>query len=107
MAKLCIYNEIVDEETKVMYQDWYGTDGVCFKDIHEFIDSMKDDDTDVDIRLHCPGGDCIEGWAIYDALRTSGKNITATIDGECSSMATIVLLAAPKERRRLSRLVAW
>lgn len=99
MAKLCIYNEIVDEETKVMYQDWYGTDGVCFKDIHEFLDSMKDDDGDIDIRLHCPGGDCIEGWAIYDALRTSGKNITATIDGECSSMATIVLLAAPKERR--------
>lgn len=99
MAKLCIYNEIVDEETKVMYQDWYGTDGVCFKDIHEFLASMEDDDNDVDLHLHCPGGDCIEGWAIYDALRTSGKNITATIDGECSSMATIILLAAPKEHR--------
>ena len=99
MAKLCIYNEIVDEETKVMYQDWCGTDGVCFKDIHDFLGSMKEDDNDVDLRLHCPGGDCIEGWAIYDALRTSGKNITATIDGECASMATIILLAAPKERR--------
>lgn len=99
MAKLCIYNEIVDEETKVMYQDWYGTDGVCFKDIHEFLASMEDEDNDVDLHLHCPGGDCIEGWAIYDALRTSGKNITTTIDGECSSMATIILLAAPKERR--------
>lgn len=99
MAKLCIYNEIVDEETKVMYQDWCGTDGVCFKDIHEFLGSMEEGDNDIDLRLHCPGGDCIEGWAIYDALRTSGKNISATIDGECSSMATIVLLAAPKERR--------
>lgn len=99
MAKLCIYNEIVDEETKVMYQDWCGTDGVCFKDIHEFLDSMEEGDNEVDLRLHCPGGDCIEGWAIYDALRTSGKNITATIEGECSSMATIILLAAQKERR--------
>lgn len=99
MAKLCIYNEIVDEETKVMYRDWCGTDGVCFKDIHDFLDSMEEGDNDVDLRLHCPGGDCIEGWAIYDALRTSGKNITATIDGECSSMATIILLAAPKEKR--------
>lgn len=99
MAKLCIYNEIVDEETKVMYQDWCGTDGVCFKDIHEFLASMKDDDNEVELRLHCPGGDCIEGWAIYDALRTSGKQITAVIDGECSSMATIILLAAPKEKR--------
>ncbi|MBR6031335.1 MAG: ATP-dependent Clp protease proteolytic subunit [Bacteroidaceae bacterium] len=99
MAKLSIYNEIVDEETKVMYQDWCGTDGVCFKDIHEFLNSMAEDDDEVDMHLHCPGGDCIEGWAIYDALRTSGKNITATIDGECASMATIILLAAPKERR--------
>lgn len=99
MAKLSIYNEIVDEETKVMLQDWCGTDGVCFKDIHEFLNSMEDDDKEIDLHLHCPGGDCIEGWAIYDALRTSGKDITATIDGECASMATIILLAAPKERR--------
>lgn len=98
MAKLCIYNEIVDEETKTYYQDW-GFNTVCFKDIHDFLASIKDDDNEIDLRLHCPGGDCIEGWAIYDALRTSGKNITATIDGECSSMATIILLAAPKERR--------
>ena len=99
MAKLCIYNEIVDEETKVMYQEWCGTDGVCFKDIHEFLDSMEEGDNQVDLRIHCPGGECIEGWAIYDALRTSGKTITATIDGECSSMATVILLAAPKENR--------
>lgn len=99
MAKLCIYNEIVDEETKVMYQDWCGTDGVCYKDIHSFLEAMEDGDDVIDIRLHCPGGDCIEGWAIYDALRNSGKTISATIEGECSSMATIVLLAAPKERR--------
>lgn len=99
MAKLRIYNEIVDEETKVMYQEWCGTDGVCYKDIASFLEAMQEDDNEVDIRLHCPGGDCMEGWAIYDALRTSGKNITATIEGECSSMATIILLAAPKEKR--------
>jgi len=99
MAKLRIYNEICDEETKVMFQDWCGTDGVCYKDIQEFLDSIDDGDDEIDIRLHCPGGDCIEGWAIYDALRNSGKTITATIEGECSSMATIILLAAPKERR--------
>lgn len=99
MAKLRIYNEICDEETKVCLQDWCGTDGVCYKDIQEFLDTIEEDDNEIDIRLHCPGGDCIEGWAIYDALRNSGKTITATIEGECSSMATIILLAAPKERR--------
>ena len=99
MAKLRIYNQIVNEEDKVFLQDWCGTDGVCYKDIPEFLDSMEDGDNEIDIRLHCPGGDCIEGWAIYDGLRNSGKTITATIEGECSSMATIILLAAPKERR--------
>lgn len=99
MAKLRIYNEIVNEEDKVFLQDCYGTDGFCYKDIPEFLDSMEEGDNEIDIRLHCPGGDCIEGWAIYDALRNSGKTISATIEGECSSMATIILLAAPKERR--------
>lgn len=99
MAKLRIYNAIVDEEEKVFLQDWYGTDGICYKDISEFLDSMEEGDNQIDIRLHCPGGDCVEGWAIYDALRNSGKQITTTIEGECSSMATIILLAAPKERR--------
>lgn len=99
MAKLRIYNEIVNEEDKVFLQDWCGTDGLCYKDIPEFLDSMEEGDNEIDIKLHCPGGDCIEGWAIYDALRNSGKTISATIEGECSSMATIILLAAPKERR--------
>ena len=99
MAKLRIYNQIVNEEDKVFLQDWCGTDGLCYKDIPDFLDSMEEGDNEIDIRLHCPGGDCIEGWAIYDALRNSGKTISATIEGECSSMATIILLAAPKERR--------
>jgi len=60
---------------------------------------MDEGDNDIELLLHCPGGDCMEGWAIYDKLRTSGKNITATIEGMCASMATIILLAAPKERR--------
>lgn len=100
MATLKIYNDIVGEEDKVFLQEWCGTDGVCFKDIHEFISKIALDDKVIDIRLHCRGGSCVEGWAIYDALRQSGKEISATIDGECSSMATIILLAAPAERRK-------
>lgn len=99
MAKLRIYNQIVDEEEKVYLGDWWSMEGICYKDIPEFLDSMEDGDNEIDIKLHCPGGNCIEGWAIYDALRNSGKTISATIEGECSSMATIILLAAPKERR--------
>lgn len=99
MATLKIYNDIVGEEEKIMLRMWEGIDGVCFKDIDEFIGAMDKDDTEIDIRIHCRGGDCIEGWAIHDKLRRSKKTITCTVEGECSSMATIILLAAPLERR--------
>lgn len=99
MATLKIFNDIVGEEEKIMLQNWEGMDGVCYKDIDEFISSMADDYNVIDIRIHCRGGDCVEGWAIYDKLRRSGKKITCTVEGECSSMATIILLAAPLERR--------
>lgn len=99
MATLKIFNDIVGEDEKIQLQMWEGIDGVCFKDIDEFISAMDKNDNEIDIRIHCRGGDCIEGWAIYDKLRRSKKTISCTVEGECSSMATIILLAAPLERR--------
>lgn len=99
MAQLRIYCPIASEEDKVFLSDWFGEDSVSYKDLTSFLDSMEDDDNKIDLLLHCPGGDCVEGWAMYDKLRNSGKEISATIEGECSSMGTILLLAAPKERR--------
>jgi len=98
MATFKLFSDIVDEEEKIYLQAW-GLDGHCYKDIHEFIDSIPEDDDVIDIRIHCRGGVCVEGWAMYDALRQSGKKIYTTVEGECSSMATIILLAAPLERR--------
>lgn len=99
MALLQIYSDIVDEKDKVFLRDFMGVDGVCFKDIKDFVASIPEDDKNIDIRINCAGGDCIEGWAIYDSLRTSGKEISVTIEGQCSSMATVILMAAPSERR--------
>lgn len=99
MAVLNIYSDIVDEKDKVFLRDCMGLDGVCFKDIKDFIASIPEDDKNIDIRINCAGGDCIEGWAIYDSLRSSGKEISVTIEGQCSSMATVILMAAPLERR--------
>lgn len=100
MAVLKIYNDIAAEEDKIFYQWGMGTDAVCMKDIDEFIGAMGEDDETIDIRLHCSGGLVSEGWAIYDKLRASGKKIEATVEGKCASMATVVLMAAPKEARR-------
>lgn len=52
------------------------------------------------MRIFCNGGSVVEGWAIYDRLRQSGKKITCTVEGKAASMATIIMLAAPKESRK-------
>ena len=100
MATLKIYNDIQTEQEKKLAVYWGDAEGVCYKDIAEFCSSIPEDDNKIDLRLHCDGGSVTEGWAIYDGLRATGKEITATIEGNCSSMATVVLMAAPKERRR-------
>lgn len=100
MATLKIYNYIQSENQKAVAALCGETDGVCFKDIDAFCNGLSAEDEDIDIRLHCDGGSVTEGWAIYDRLRATGKRITATVEGNCASMATVVLMAAPKERRR-------
>ena len=99
MAVLKIYSQIntADNVSDLRYM---GYDGVCYKDVDEFMASVAEDDNEIELRLHCEGGVCTEGWAIYDRLRASGKEITATVEGLAASMATVVLMAAPKERRR-------
>ena len=100
MATIKIYNDIQTERDKAVAVFWGEVEGVCFKDIDEFCSNIPENDKAIDIRLHCDGGSVTEGWAIYDRLRQTGKEITATVEGNCASMATIILMAAPKERRR-------
>lgn len=88
----------MEDEEKFWYA-WGGLEGVCYKDIETFTDSIPNDDDTIDMRIFCNGGNVIEGWAIYDRLRQSGKKITCTIEGKACSMATIIMLAAPKEAR--------
>lgn len=94
---LKIYSQIVPEEDRQMLSFW-GIDGTSFKSIDEFIANIPSDDEVIDMRLNSPGGVVSEGWAIIDKLRDTGKKIKATIEGEASSMAAILLLAASERR---------
>lgn len=99
MAILKIYSDIMSKDDKVFYQ-WWGLDAVCYEDVDEFCNSIPDDDNEIDIRIFCNGGSCIEGWAMYDRLRQSGKEISVTVEGKAASMATVIMMAAPKEKRK-------
>lgn len=47
----------------------------------------------ITLNLDCPGGDCNDGFTIYDALKNSGAQITVNITGLAASMASVIMLA--------------
>lgn len=54
---------------------------------------------DVEIDINSLGGSVYDGLAMFDILRTSGRNIKTNIIGGCHSIAVIILLAAPLKWR--------
>lgn len=100
MAVLKIFNDIQTEKEKNFCKYFGEAEGVCFKDVDEFCEAIPKGDNSIDVRIHCDGGSVVEGWGIYDRLRATGKDITCTVEGNAASMATVILMAAPKERRR-------
>ena len=51
MAILKIYNDIQTENEKNVARFWGDAEGVCFKDIDEFCESIAANDNTIDIRL--------------------------------------------------------
>lgn len=100
MAKLRIYSDIVTENEKQEMQFWGFAGGVTFNDVSAFCDGIPEDDGEIEVLLHCDGGDVNEGWSIYDRLRATGKTIRCIVEGKASSMATVIMMAAPKEERK-------
>lgn len=99
MAKLKIYSDIVDEECKA-FMAFGGLTGMSFLDIDKFIDSISENDGEINLTINCRGGMTDQALAMYDALRATGKTISAEVIGECSSSATLLLLAARKDLRK-------
>ncbi len=54
----------------------------------------------VTLLIDSVGGSVYEGFKIYDSIRASGKEIHAEVTGICASIATVILLSAPLERRK-------
>ena len=48
------------------------------------------------VHIISPGGDVFEGYAIYNAIKNTGKNITVHIEGVCASIATLIAATGSK-----------
>jgi ATP-dependent Clp endopeptidase proteolytic subunit ClpP len=49
---------------------------------------------EINLSIHSPGGDVLDGWAIYNSLKNSKAKITARVEGLAASMASVILMAA-------------
>lgn len=102
MLKIIINSHIAPESDKMAYFMSGGDISTSYTDVQSLLDYFPDEQ-EVMIELHSCGGDTTEGWAIYDALRASGRTIHTKVVGVCGSMATILALSAPKERRSIAK----
>ncbi len=98
MIEIKLHQPIASADNAWMYG--FGEDaGVFSLQFVQRLFAEHPDEQDFKFNIHCCGGEVEEGLAIYDALRTSGKNIYMNIEGACHSMAVTLLLAAPFENR--------
>lgn len=101
MAVLNIHSEIKSGEESKLDLVFLGLDGTSFQSVNDFIKSIPEDDNTIELSIHSNGGSVIEGVAIYDAIRASGKEVSATVEGSADSIASVILLSAPKENRKM------
>ena len=51
---------------------------------------------EINLSIHSPGGDVLDGWAIYNALRSNKARVNVQIEGLAASMASVIAMAADK-----------
>lgn len=99
MAELKIHSQIKSGDDAAFDLMFFGVEGTSYPTISDFIGSIPADDPVINLSIHSNGGLVDEGIAIYDAIRASGKEVSAVIEGSCDSIASVILLSAPSDKR--------
>lgn len=79
---------------KILIFGEVGTD-VTIQDIQKQIQANAMA-TELEVQMSSPGGDVFEGYAIYNLLKNTGKDITTVVVGLCASIATLIAAAGKK-----------
>jgi ATP-dependent Clp endopeptidase proteolytic subunit ClpP len=82
---ITIYDQIGDS--------LYSPDGITAKSIQEQL-SLNPEASEIILHINSPGGSVYEGYTIYNILKSSGKKVTAKVEGICASIATLIALSA-------------
>jgi ATP-dependent Clp endopeptidase proteolytic subunit ClpP len=89
-----------DEETVIDINDEIGAFGISsnyFADQIRMASPKK-----IKINIDSPGGDCNDGFTIYDAIMACGASVSVDIVGLSASMASVIMLAADKGKLRIA-----
>lgn len=82
-------------EAEIDILDEIGGWGISAKQFKSDLDALGKLEK-ISLNISSPGGDTVEGAAIYNFLEASGAKITARIVGMAASMASIIAMAADK-----------
>lgn len=82
-----------DNVINISIHDEIGYWGISAKD---FIDELKNHTNvkAINLSIHSPGGEMIDGFAIYNTLKSHPAKIHAQVAGVAASMASVILMAA-------------
>ena len=80
------------------YIDKYG--GFSLAQLKSIVESNTDA-TELELFINSEGGDVVEGFAIHDYLTALDIPVSCTIEGLCASIATVIALAAKKDKRKM------
>lgn len=78
---------------EISIHDEIGYFGVNAKQFIDELKALHAVDT-VSLSVHSPGGDVLDGWAIFNALQEHPAEINAKVEGFAGSMASVILMAA-------------
>lgn len=84
--------------------DFWGGEGTTAKGVAAHL-AANPDAPEIILHINSPGGSVYEGYTIYNLLKTSGKKVTAKIEGYCASIATLIALSA--EEIEMMPLAQW
>lgn len=75
----------------IIGKGWWDT--VDAREVNAELQRYGSDIDTINVRIHSPGGSISEGCAIYNALKHHPAKKIVYIEGECSSIATVVAMA--------------
>jgi ATP-dependent Clp protease protease subunit len=90
-----IKNEASAPRAEVFIEGEIGMFGITSQDFRNAFNAIPKGRL-IDLRIHSPGGSVIEGMRMYNTVSARRADVTAYIDVEAGSMATVIACGASK-----------